>query len=109
MHFLYRNVVFIYFEGLNNQCVQYEESNDDYRQLMNLDDVSGSQPSGFILRFPFYVLGERDANVVFAETQYPDWFLDDVYEFSKSVAFYSPIYQFVHLFFFYYPSHLTEL
>lgn len=53
---------------------------------MSLDDVPGSQPDGFILRFPFYVLGERDANVVFADTQYPDWFLDDVYEFSKHLA-----------------------
>lgn len=96
--FFYRNAFSIYFKGLNNQCVQYEESSDDYRQLMSLDDVPGSQPSGYILRFPFYVLGERDANVVFAETQYPDWFLDDVYEFSKNAAFYSAFYHFVHLF-----------
>lgn len=70
--------------------MQYEESNDDYRQLMSLDDVPGTQPDGYLLRFPFYVLGERDANVVFAETQYPDWFLDDVYEFSKNVAIITP-------------------
>lgn len=63
--------------------MQYEESNDDYRQLMSLDDVPGTQPDGYLLRFPFYILGERDANIVFAETQYPDWFLDNVYEFSK--------------------------
>lgn len=32
---------------------------------------------------PFYVIAERDAHIVFAESQNPDWFVDDVYEFGK--------------------------
>lgn len=51
--------------------------------MMNLSDVLGSQPDGYLVRFPFYVVAERDAHIVFAETENPDWFVDDVYEFGK--------------------------
>lgn len=50
---------------------------------MKLSDVPGAQPDGYLVRFPFYVLAERDANIVFSETENPDWFVDNVYEFGK--------------------------
>lgn len=69
--------------GLSHQCKQYEESEDEYRQLMNLSDVAGTQPDGYLVRFPFYILAERDAHVVFTESESPDWFADNVYEFGN--------------------------
>lgn len=51
--------------------------------MMKLSDVPGSQPDGYLVRFPFYVLAERDAHIVFTESENPDWFVDEVYEFGK--------------------------
>lgn len=73
------------WQGLKKQCKEYEEWDDNYRQMMELSDVPGSQPDGFLVRFPFYVIAERDAHIVFSESQNPDWFVDDVYEFGKYV------------------------
>lgn len=70
-------------KGLKKQCKQYEEWDDNYRQLMKLSDVPGAQPDGYLVRFPFYALAERDVNIVFSETENPDWFVDNVYEFGK--------------------------
>lgn len=50
---------------------------------MKLSDVPGSQPDGYLVRFPFYVVAERDAHIVFAGSENPDWFVEDVYEFGK--------------------------
>lgn len=50
---------------------------------MKLSDVPGSQPEGYLVRFPFYILAERDAHILFSEIENPDWFVDDVYEFGK--------------------------
>lgn len=51
--------------------------------MMKLSDIPGTQPDGYLVRFPFYVVAERDAHIVFAQTENPDWFVDDVYEFGK--------------------------
>lgn len=72
-----------YTQGLKKQCKEYEEWDDNYRQMMKLSDVAGSQPDGFLVRFPFYVIAERDAHIVFSASENPDWFVDDVYEFGK--------------------------
>lgn len=69
--------------GLKKQCKEYEEWDDNYRQMMALSDIPGSQPDGFLVRFPFYVIAERDAHIVFSVSQNPDWFVDDVYEFGN--------------------------
>lgn len=70
-------------QGLWKQCKHYEEWDDNYRQMMKLSDLPGSQPEGYLVRFPFYALAERDAHIVFSETENPDWIADDVYEFGK--------------------------
>lgn len=31
---------------------------------MNISDVDGLQPSGYLVRIPFYILAERDAQIV---------------------------------------------
>lgn len=74
-----------FWQGLKKQCKEYEEWDDNYRQMMKLSDVPGTQPDGFLVRFPFYVIAERDAHIVFSESQNPDWFVDDVYEFGKYI------------------------
>lgn len=55
---------------------------------MKLSDVPGSQPDGYLVRFPFYVVAERDAHIVFAGSENPDWFVEDVYEFGKYETFF---------------------
>lgn len=56
--------------------------------MMKLSDVPGTQPEGFLVRFPFYALAERDAHILFSQTPNPDWFVDDVYEFGKKKQFF---------------------
>lgn len=69
--------------GLNKQCKLYEEWDNDYKKLMNISDVLGLAPDGYLVRFPFYILAERDAHIVFTETENPDWFTDNVYEIGN--------------------------
>lgn len=38
------------------------------------------QPSGYLVRLPFYVLAPRDAHIVFSPTESPNWTRDNVYE-----------------------------
>lgn len=52
---------------------------------MNISDVAGIQPDNYLVRFPFYILAERDAQIVFTETDNPDWFADNVYEIGKMI------------------------
>lgn len=73
----------ILIQGLKKQCKQYEEWDDNYRTLMELKEVPGSQPDGFLVRFPFYALAERDAHIVFTTSNNPDWIGDEVYEFGE--------------------------
>lgn len=51
--------------------------------MIPLANVTGVQPENYLVRFPFYILAERDANIVFSETQNPDWLVDSVYEIGK--------------------------
>lgn len=69
--------------GLQKNCKSYEEWDEEYRTLMPLADVPGVQPDNYLVRFPFYILAERDANIVFTETQDPDWLVDNVYEICE--------------------------
>lgn len=70
-------------EGLDQSCMQYEEFDDDYRMMMSFTDVPGIQPENYLVRFPFYILAESDARVIFTETADPDWLADDAYEIGK--------------------------
>lgn len=72
---------------MQKQCKFHQESDDNYNKLININELSDAQPDGYLVRFPVYILGERDASVVFTETQDPDWFSDNVYEFSKILNF----------------------
>lgn len=68
---------------MNKQCKEYVEWDDDYKKLTNITDVLGINPDGYLVRFPFYIVAERDAHIVFTETDNPDWFTDNVYEIGK--------------------------
>lgn len=67
---------------------------------MPLSDIAGVQPDGYLVRFPFYVVAERDAHIVFSPTDNPDWFADDVYEFGKYARFFFVLFCFVLVHFF---------
>lgn len=55
--------------------------------MIPLANVTGVQPENYLVRFPFYILAERDANIVFSETQNPDWLVDNVYEIGERRIF----------------------
>lgn len=61
-------------------CMDYEEFDEEYRELMKISDIPNSQPENYLVRFPFYILAERDAHIIFTETAEPDWLVDNVYE-----------------------------
>lgn len=63
------------------KCKVREERNYDYRKLMKINDFPGSQPAGYKVRLSFYVLAPRDAHIIFAETESPNWTRDSAYEF----------------------------
>lgn len=74
-------------KGLNHMCMHYEEFDDDYRQLMKISDIPNSQPENYLVRFPFYILAERDAIIIFTESAEPDWLVDDVYEIGTNIIY----------------------
>lgn len=79
-------LVFVAFSlslGLQKNCKTFEEWDEEYRTMIPLADVPGVQPENYLVRFPFYILAERDANIVFSETQDPDWLVDNVYEICE--------------------------
>lgn len=51
--------------------------------MFEFKSIEGLQPNGFLVRFPFYVLAGRDAQIVFAEAENPDFFTDNVYEIGE--------------------------
>lgn len=90
--------------GLTKKCKVREEKDYDYKKLMKISDIPGIQvsnfnfngmycvrftkyliwfnlqPSGYLVRFPFYVLAPRDAHIVFSPVESPNWTRDNVYE-----------------------------
>lgn len=66
--------------GLVKKCKLREERNYDYKKLMKISDFAGIKPAGYLVRLPFYVLAPRDAHIVFASTESPNWTRDNVYE-----------------------------
>lgn len=62
---------------------------------MKINDFPGSQPAGYKVRLPFYVLAPRDAHIIFAETESPNWTRDNVYEFRLYSILFSFFVQFI--------------
>lgn len=81
--FLHYRFRFSHSLGLQKNCKTFEEWDEEYRTMIPLADVPGVQPENYLVRFPFYILAERDANIVFSETQEPDWLVDNVYEICE--------------------------
>lgn len=70
--------------GLKKQCRLYQEWENDYNKFFNLSQIPDIQPDGYLVRFPFYILAERDAHIIFTENDDPDWQADYAYEISMS-------------------------
>ena len=61
-------------------CKHYEKSKYEYTDFFNISDVRGSQPEGYLIRFPFKAYAGRDVHVVLSATNNPDFEKDAVYE-----------------------------
>lgn len=85
--FLIPNIVLLAFRfsstGLVQQCQLREERNYDYKKLTKIDDVPGIKPNGYLVKLPVYILSARDAHIVFAATESPNWTRDYVYEICR--------------------------
>lgn len=55
---------------------------------MKINDFPGIKPAGYKVRLPFYVLAPRDAHIIFAETESPNWTRDNVYEIRSYFNFF---------------------
>lgn len=73
---------------MEEQCQTFIGTNDDYKTLISISDLKDAQPDGYLIRFSFYILGEREANIVFTQSLDPYWNYDDVYEISKIFIFF---------------------
>lgn len=56
---------------------------NEYEKYFDLSEIKGSKPEGYIARFTVYLKGTRDAHILLAETDKPDFDNDYLYEFSK--------------------------
>lgn len=52
---------------------------------MRFDEIENSQPSGYIVRLPFYAQSTRNAHIMLTQTSNitADFTKQNVYEFSK--------------------------
>lgn len=69
--------------GLQRNCLTYKVWDEENRELYPLADMPGVQPENYLVRFPFYILAERDATIIFSETKNPDWLVDNAYEIGE--------------------------
>lgn len=72
---------------LNLRCrrysVKYDAIDYDYKDFIKINSIKNSQPDGYILRIVLFIQGERDANVLLALSDHPNYERDTVYEFGK--------------------------
>lgn len=82
-------ICFLVSSGMQKNCKKTEVESGQYETMIPLSDIPNVQPEGFLVRFPFYILAERDAKIVFSETENPDWLIEEVYEVGKNTFFIS--------------------
>lgn len=75
-----------YIPVLVTKCNFYESSEYVYRNYLDLTELRGAQPEGYLARLVFYVQGSTDASVIFTTTKTPNLEKDTVYEFSMDAA-----------------------
>lgn len=68
---------------LVTKCNFYSISDYDYKKFVKLSDIRNSQPDGYIARIVVYIQGARDAHVLFATNDHPNYERDYVYEFGE--------------------------
>lgn len=68
---------------LVTKCNFYSISDYDYKKFIKLSDIQNSQPDGYIVRIVLYIQGARDAHVLLATTDHPNYERDFVYEFGE--------------------------
>ncbi|KAJ6636134.1 hypothetical protein Bhyg_14721 [Pseudolycoriella hygida] len=63
-------------------CEQYETSKDEYTEYIPINNLTNVRtPSGYITRFPIFIIGGSNAHLVFSATESPNWSSDRGYEF----------------------------
>lgn len=55
----------------------------DYNKFVKLSDIRNSNPDGYIARIVVYIVGPRDAHILLATTDHPNFDRDSVYEFGE--------------------------
>lgn len=69
--------------GVYRQCERYEAKDYTYNNLSKISNIPNSQQEGYLVRFSFYVMGERDAYIIFTTSDKPSWNTDSAYEISR--------------------------
>lgn len=78
---------FIFLIGLKTSCDRYEQKIHGHYNLFKISDVENAQPNGYLVRFPFYMVGVDDFNVVFttSDHQTSAFSQDDAYEAGERI------------------------
>lgn len=87
--FLQMKIVDIYFNSylhslaMESLCNHYDTWDYNYVQFMKLSEMNPQiQSEGYLLRFPFYVMGKKDAHILLSPVEHPASSAD-VYEIGE--------------------------
>lgn len=69
--------------GLDKECTRYEEKEYEYRNFTRISEIHNGQQDGYVVRFTFYAIADRDAHIIFTTNDHPNFRTDNVYEICK--------------------------
>lgn len=70
--------------AVTKKCIHHTSPNkySDFIDLFTLENV---QPEEYLVRIPFYAMGDREALIVLSPKENPNWDVDNVYEIRKNL------------------------
>lgn len=69
-------------DDLKNLCHYADATENEYKEFHKITDIAGIRSEGYIINFPFYIQGERDAHVLLSTGPRADR-TEAEYEFRK--------------------------
>lgn len=69
-------------DDLKNLCHYADATENEYKEFHKITDIAGTRSEGYIINFPFYIQGERDAHVLLSTGPRADR-TEAEYEFRK--------------------------
>lgn len=62
---------------------EYESIIKNYTEFVQINSLIDAQPTGYLIRFPVYVIGSKDALFCLSQSDQIDWEKDLAYEIRE--------------------------